>query len=95
MTVNSLWPTNSAMLDWLASDTYFKTQPHKPGLHGQLAQGLTQLEAHLQLWKAKYLAWIPDHPEHGLVYMADEGMHGLSFPGAIDGLVDRVVKETS
>ena len=35
------------------------------------------------LWHAKYEAWIPNHPEHALVYMADEKHHGLGFPGAI------------
>ena len=59
----------------------------------KLAAELVKLESHLLLWIAKYKAWIPEHNEHALVYMADENEHGLGFPSGIDERVDDVVNK--
>jgi hypothetical protein len=48
---------------------------------------------HLRLWHAKYEAWIPGHPRHALVYLADEEQHGIGFPGGLDQVVDEVLRE--
>jgi hypothetical protein len=63
---------------------FFKAHRADDARYGRLAQLLGQLETHLILWHAKYAAWIPNNPEHALVYMADESKHGLGFPSGID-----------
>jgi hypothetical protein len=68
------------MSDWLRSDDLFRTKVVEIERKNQLAENLSALEIHLLLWQAKYEYWIPDHPEHALVYMADESEHGLGFP---------------
>jgi hypothetical protein len=50
----------------------------------KLAELLNQLDAHLVLWLAKYESWIPNRPDHALVYLADEQLHGLGFPQGLD-----------
>lgn len=90
ITVNALRPTNQALLDWVREDTIFKG--HRRGPIGQLARMLSDLEAHLLLWHAKYETWIPDKPHHALVYMADEEAHGLGFPKGIDKAVERALE---
>jgi hypothetical protein len=37
--------------------------------------------------------WIQDHPEHALVYLADEKKHGPGFPEGLDESVSEAVKE--
>lgn len=91
ITVNSLHPSNTALTAWLDSDSYFKAQYAKPGALGALAKGLAQLQQHLILWHAKYAMWIPDHPDHALVYLADEEQHGIGFPVGLDQTVDEVL----
>jgi hypothetical protein len=88
MTTTVLRPTNLALLEWLRTDTFHKAQP--AGKHHGLSIYLSQLEAHLILWQAKYEAWIPEHPEHALVYLDDEKAHGLGFPNGIDEVVASV-----
>jgi hypothetical protein len=88
MTTTVLRPTNLALLEWLRKDTFHKAQPAGKS-HG-LSRYLSQLEAHLILWHAKYEAWIPEHPEHALVYLDDEKKHGLGFPFGIDAIVSKV-----
>jgi hypothetical protein len=95
ITVHSLLPVNQALLDWVRQDIVFKGLSHSPGLAGDLARGLVHLHAHLSLWLSKYEAWIPGHPEHALVYMADEQEHGLGFPTGLDKLVDDALKNRS
>lgn len=84
---HSLRPINLAMSAWLRSDMLFKTGLVKSRRRKALAKNLFDLEIHLLLWNAKYVAWLPGQPHHALVYMADENEHGLGFPG------DRIVKE--
>jgi hypothetical protein len=61
-------------------------------LGARFASELRTLESHLRLWEAKYQEWIPEHPEHALVYLADEEAHGIGFPKNIDTLVDELLK---
>ena len=79
-TMNTFAPLNKQLLEWLRSDTYFKGMPWRKGAYSVVAKRLTELEAHLLLWEAKYTVWIPDYPEHSLVYLADEEEHGIGFP---------------
>jgi hypothetical protein len=87
MTTTVLRPTNQAILEWLRRDTFYKSEPPSARAAGRLPELLSHLEAHLILWHAKYEAWIPDHPEHALVYLDDEKRHGLGFPTGIDDVV--------
>jgi hypothetical protein len=88
-TINAMGPLNRSMIEWLASDTYFKGQPGT-GAPGDLPSNLQTLEAHLLLWRAKYEVWIPEKPERAIVYMADEQRHGVGFPTGIETLIARV-----
>jgi hypothetical protein len=87
ITVHTLRPLNDGILAWLKVDTDFRVRPPGQGPREQLARYLTDLEAHLLLWRAKYEAWIPDHPERALVYLADEKRHGIGFPDGGTALV--------
>jgi hypothetical protein len=80
ITVHTFYPLNQALLAWLRSDLYFRAASPQNRTLGELAVYLARLEAHLILWIAKYEAWIPEHPEHALVYLADEDQHGIAFP---------------
>jgi hypothetical protein len=91
ITVNTLRPTNQAVLEWLQQDTIFKGQ--RRGTAGQLARKLSDLEAHLLLWHAKYETWIPQKPDHALVYMVDEQAHGLGFPVGLDQAVEEALRQ--
>jgi hypothetical protein len=90
ITVNSLKLGNSALTAWLDRDSFFKAQYGKPSALGALAAKLSELQTHLILWHAKFAMWIPEHPEHALVYMADEERHGSGFPDGLDAAVDKV-----
>lgn len=92
ITVYSLKPTNEAVSNWLKADTYFKVQRLDDSLSGRLANELFKLESHLLLWHAKYQAWIPGHPEHALVYLADEARHGVGFPAGIEDIVEEAIR---
>jgi len=80
MTVHTFRPLNQSLLEWLRSDRYFRAVPPSHRRLGNLALFLAQLEAHLIIWVAKYEIWIPDHPEHAVVFLADEEKHGVQFP---------------
>jgi hypothetical protein len=83
---------NDAMLKWLDGESYFTGQTFADARFERLARLLADLHAHLLLWRAKFQVWIPDRPEHALVYMADEGAHGLGFPTEIDAAVEEVLQ---
>lgn len=87
ITESTQHPLHTSILAWLKEDDYFRAAIGRPGRKGELAQELSRLEAHLLLWLAKYRIWIPDHPEHALVYMADEKKHGTAFPYGIEGKI--------
>lgn len=93
ITENTLLPINQSMVQWLKNDTYFKGQWNKKGIRGDLAKNLGDLEAHLLLWEAKYKVWMPNNPEHALVYLHDEEEHGLGFPRGIEQIVGNALKE--
>lgn len=80
ITVHTFLPLNQSLLKWLREDRYFRAVSPSHHRLGSLALFLAQLEAHLVLWVAKYEAWIPEHPEHALVFLADEEKHGVGFP---------------
>lgn len=88
-TIHGMKPLNDTLLSWVQSDTIYKTNRTKSGLQCDLAQALHQLETHLLMWQAKYSAWIPEHPNHALVYLADESKHGPAFPNKIDEIVEK------
>jgi hypothetical protein len=89
-TIYTLHPINEKILDWLKKDTYYKAKKWKLG-NGHLDARLTALEGHLFLWIAKYKMWIPDQPNHALVYLADENQHGLGFPTGIEDDIEEAV----
>ena len=93
MTEHSIKPLNEAMTEWLRADFTYRTARGVTGRRGVLASRLNQLDTHLRLWHAKYEAWIPDHPHHALVYLADEEQHGIGFPHGLDQVVDEVLRE--
>jgi hypothetical protein len=93
ITVSTLFPINSAILEWLREDVTFKATKSKDKVWKALAAKLVILESHLLLWVAKYNAWIPVNQQHALVYMADEKKHGLGFPDGMDLLIDEAVKK--
>src|SRR2546427_2817045 len=104
-TEHSMRRVNEAIQRWLDDDKQFKTGQVQSRRQEQLADSLRELEMHLLLWGAKFEYWIPNNPEHALVYMADEKAHGLGFPrdrlievdgrksGGVDTEVTRVLDE--
>lgn len=90
-TVFTFKPLNDALLAWLATDTEFRVVPTGDSPRALLADYLADLEAHLLLWRAKYNAWMPEHPERALVYLDDESKHGTPFPRGGVGLVRAVL----
>jgi hypothetical protein len=92
-TSNCLLPLNVAMINWLSADTYFKGAGRQ-GNTKNLSRALQRLEAHLILWRAKYEFWIPNKPEHAIVYMTDEEGHGIGFPKGIETLVAQITGGT-
>src|SRR5260370_19323980 len=104
-TEHSMRRVNEAIQRWLDGDKQFKTGQVQSSRQEQLADSLRELEMHLLLWRAKFEYWIPNNPEHALVYMADEKAHGLGFPqdrlieadgrksGGVDTEVTRVLDE--
>jgi hypothetical protein len=91
-TEHGLRPLNASMSEWLDSDIVYRNSRNTGTPRGQLAAMLNQLDAHLRLWHAKYAAWIPNYPEHALVYLADEEAHGLAFPHGLDAMVENVLE---
>jgi hypothetical protein len=91
MTLHTIRPLNQSLLEWLRSDRYFRAAPTSHRRLGQLALFLAQLEAHLVIWVAKYEAWIPDQPDHALVFLADGDHHGVAFPKHGAAILARVL----
>jgi len=92
ITVHTIFTLNTALLDWLKKDNFYKSRRHNDTTLARLSQKLTALEAHLYLWLAKYAIWIPDTDAHALVYLADEKRHGVIFPKGIDVLIEKILK---
>ncbi|MBE7468345.1 MAG: hypothetical protein DPW09_16935 [Anaerolineae bacterium] len=95
ITVHAMRPINQSLSEWLKKDTYFKAQQQGRGDFYELSKLLTSLDVHLLLWHAKYEEWIPDTPEHALVYLADEKGHGVGFPSGLDEKVAKIIEEAS
>jgi len=91
ITEHGLRPLNLAMSDWLSTDITYRNSREVGTARGRLAWKLNRLDTHLRLWHAKYAAWIPEYPEHALVYLADEEDHGLGFPVGLDATVKEVL----
>jgi len=90
-TIYTLYPLNEEIIEWLKNDTFFKSDKWKLGRGESLSDVLSALEGHLFLWLSKYKMWIPDHPSHALVYLADENRHGLGFPTGIDEQIKEAI----
>jgi hypothetical protein len=93
ITTNSLRPSNLALLMWLQEDIFFKGRHNRNEEYERLAEQLAKLQVHLLLWIAKYEMWIPERPEHALVYLADEERHGIEFPHELDQAVESVLRK--
>ena len=87
ITTNSLRRVNQSMSKWLNEDLTFKTGKAPLKKPQELTEYLVKLEHHLNLWHDKYKVWIPDNPQHALVYLADEEKHGEGFPTGIENIV--------
>jgi hypothetical protein len=87
-TQHSMRDVNLTILDWLRADELYKTSVVHTSREGQLAEELLALEMHLLLWNAKYESWIPEQPEHALVYMDDEKRHGVGFPKRREAVIE-------
>jgi len=92
ITMHTINPINTALMEWLKKDSYYKARKHDNSALSELSQKLTALEAHLYLWMAKYTIWMPDNKAHALVYLADEKRHGVMFPKEIDLLIEKILK---
>lgn len=80
ITVYTIASLNDALIKWLEADVDFRGVSRGSQSQRRLAAYLSDLEAHLLLWRAKFAAWIPSHPDRALVYLADEKRHGVPFP---------------
>jgi hypothetical protein len=87
----ALRPINEAMRTWLENDSEHRTTHGKTGMEAEFAEKLNQLDAHLLLWLAKYESWIRNRPDHALVYLADEGKHGLGFPTGMEDTLAKIL----
>lgn len=92
-TINSIRPLNLAVVEWIKNDKYFKISRKKQGIHGEVSKMLAQLDAHLLMWDAKYKIWIPDSPDHALVYLDDEKKHGIPFPSGIEQKLESLLEK--
>ncbi len=93
-TEHVMYPLNEALAEWLQGDVRYRIITRRTSEREiRLAELLNALDAHLLLWRAKYQRWIPDQPDHALVYLDDEERHGLGFPRGLDVAVDAVLAE--
>jgi hypothetical protein len=90
-TEHALHPLNEAILAWLSGDVDHRAKRGKRGYEADLAVLLNALDAHVRLWLAKYESWLPNRPDHALVYLDDEKRHGLGFPAGLDRTLEAVL----
>lgn len=104
---HSMRRVNEALQKWVESDRHFKSGQVKSQRKDALANRLREMEMHLLLWFAKFENWLPNQPQHALVWMDDEKQHGLGFPSerqrekdgikmkvdSVDTEVNRVLQE--
>jgi hypothetical protein len=93
ITVHAMKSTNMEILGWIRRDTYFRGRRRGKRKLGSFADCLSDLHTHLLLWLAKYETWIPNRPEHALVYLDDEQKHGVGFPKQIDEAVEELLSD--
>ena len=86
----SMQEANASLLKWVRAETYYRVSDGTAD-RDALAQKLDQLDSHLELWLAKFKNWIPPHPQHAIVFMADEEKHGIGFPKNLDEAVERML----
>jgi hypothetical protein len=79
------------MLAWVRTDVEHRTVREGTEDQAKFATLLNQLDSHLLLWFAKYEAWLPNQPNHALVYLDDEEQHGLKFPHGIEEMLGVVL----
>jgi hypothetical protein len=91
-TIFGMRQLNESLLDWIRTDTTYRTSRARSGAARELAVALHQLETHLLIWQSKYSAWIPENPRHALVYLGDEKEHGPSFPESVGELVEAALR---
>ena len=87
----AMYPLNQAVLRWLDEDTHYRGLTHGGAARLGLPEQLNALDIHVRLWLAKYQGWMPDHPEHALVYLDDEKKHGVKFPDRLDATVRELI----
>ena len=87
----ALRPINQAILSWLDADDHYRGLTRGRGAEIGLPSQLNALDVHLRLWLAKYEAWIPNQPQHAVVYLDDEQRHGAGFPRGLDKAVAELV----
>ncbi len=87
----ALRPINQALLSWLDADVYYRGLTRGREAEIGLPSQLNVLDVHIRLWLAKYEAWLPNHPQHALVYLEDEKRHGVGFPSGLDKAVADLV----
>ncbi len=91
ITETSMKKVNHDLAEWLRNDHIYKTSLNRSGYRGKLARMLRDAELHLALWEAKYEYWIPNNPEHALVYLDDEAHHGVPFPQGVEKVVAKLL----
>jgi hypothetical protein len=92
-TETGLARVNKAISVWLQEDGEFKTGAIPFSQRELLATQLQTLDVHLIVWEAKYAHWIPNHPDHALVYLQDEKEQGIGFPIGIEDTVTKTLTE--
>jgi|WetSurMetagenome_2_1015567.scaffolds.fasta_scaffold193742_2 hypothetical protein len=60
----------------------------------ELQDWLKKLDHHLNLWLALYESWIPENPNHSLVYLNDEQKIALGFPLGIETFLEEILAQT-
>jgi tetratricopeptide (TPR) repeat protein len=88
LTVNTFYPINNRLLEWINKDAYFKGQWNDRGIRGDLSRQLSDLETHLLLWIARYKALNPEITKHPLVYLDDEKKFGPGFPQELNDAIE-------
>jgi hypothetical protein len=92
-TLNSINRINGEMLTWLTGAHDFKSnsvRALKKTCGKELADILSQLELHLNLWQDKFAIWMANE-KHCVVYLDDEEHHGVGFPKGIDSMIERAI----
>ena len=93
VTVNTFYPINNRLLEWINNDSYFKGYWNEKGIRGNLSRQLSNFETHLLLWIAKYKALNPEITSHSIVYLDDEKKFGPGFPQELNDAIEEILIE--